>query len=182
MASTLRWVVAALATAAATVAPAAAARPMPPSPAAPVVIHDEGGVSILELIDPQVEGESAPDVVPAPVPATVTVFPVRSPRGAPGRLEPNPQQARLKGGPGRMIVVIGDDPESIAWLRARASELQAARAGVLVAQVESQARFAALRALAEGLPFVPASADALLKQLGLSVWPLLISAEGEVSQ
>ena len=182
MASTLRWVLAALATAAATVAPAEKLEPMPPSRDAPVVIHDEGGVSILELIDPQLDGEPAPEVAPGPVPATVPVFPVRSPRGAPGRLEPNPQQARLKGGPGRMIVVIGDDPESIAWLRARASELQAARAGVLVAQVESQARFAALRALAEGLPFVPASADALLKQLGLSVWPLLISAEGEVSQ
>ena len=62
MASTLRWVLAALATAAATVAPAAAAQPMPPSPAAPVVIHDEGGVSILELIDPQLDGEPAPEV------------------------------------------------------------------------------------------------------------------------
>ena len=182
MASTIRWVVAALATAAATVAPAEKLEPMPPSRDAPVVIHDEGGVSILELIDPQLDGEPAPEVAPGPVPATVPVFPVRSPRGAPGRLEPNPQQARLKGGPGRMIVVIGDDPESIAWLRARASELQAAGAGVLVAQVASQARFAALRALVEGLPIVPASADALLEQLGLSVWPLLISAEGEVSQ
>jgi integrating conjugative element protein (TIGR03765 family) len=160
------------------------AEPMPPSPQAPMVIFDGGGVPILDLINPETEDAPAPSTVArgsAPVPIHVPVFPVVTRRGGPGTLTPNPQRPALPGGPGRPIAIVGDDAPSHAWLEANASRLREIGAAVMVVRVASEARFAELRALAD-VPVVPAGGDALLERLDIAVWPLLISANGEISQ
>ncbi|MBT0960321.1 PFL_4695 family integrating conjugative element protein [Denitromonas iodatirespirans] len=160
------------------------AEAMPPSPEAPVVIFDGGGVPILDLINPETEDVPALSTVaraPMPVPAHVLVFPVVTRRGGPGTLAPNPQRPALPGGPGRPIAIVGDDTPSRAWLEANAARLREIGAAVMVVRVASEARFATLRVLAD-VPFAPASGDALLERLGVAVWPLLISADGEISQ
>lgn len=160
------------------------AEAMPPSPEAPVVIFDGGGVPILDLINPETEDAPVPSAVAraqAPVPVHVPIFPVVTRRGGPGTLTPNPQRPALPGGPGRPIAIIGDDAPSHAWLEANAARLREIGAAVMVVRVESEAHFAALRVLAN-VPFTPAGADALFEQLGVAVWPLLILADGEISQ
>lgn len=161
------------------------AEAMPPSPEAPVVIFDGGGVPILDLINPEVVGKEPPlseaGRSPTHPAAHVPIFPVVTRRGGPGNLTPNPQRSTLPGGPGRPIAIVGDDATSRAWLIANAQRLREIGAAVMVASVESEARFAMLRALVN-VPFAPAGADALFDQLDVAVWPLLISANGEISQ
>lgn len=82
------------------------AEAMPPSPEAPVVIFDGGGVPILDLINPETEDAPVPSAVAraqAPVPVHVPIFPVVTRRGGPGTLTPNPQRPARPAGLGRAV-------------------------------------------------------------------------------
>ena len=150
-----------------------------------IVIHDGGGVSLAHYLTndegdareiPQSQHPVAPRQTP-PVPA----FPVASTRAGPGRLLQNPMPARLPGGPGTPFFIVGDDALSHAWLQHNAERLQALGARGIVAAVATEADFARLRALAR-VHVVPMSADALLEAAGIRVWPVLIGADGSISQ
>ncbi|WP_210147613.1 PFL_4695 family integrating conjugative element protein [Aromatoleum bremense] len=149
------------------------------------VIHDGGGVSLAPYLagDEGSAREMPPSQQPAAPPQTpaVRAFPVASTRAGPGRLLHNPMPARLPGGPGTPFFVVGDDALSHAWLQHNAGRLQALGARGIVAAVASEADFARLRALA-GVHLVPMSADALLEAAGIRVWPVLIGADGSISQ
>jgi integrating conjugative element protein (TIGR03765 family) len=152
-------------------------------PAMPVtVIHDAGGVSIAS--DPHGEASPAPRPV-SPGPPAVTraavSFPVVSTRAGPGRLLQNPMPASLPGGPGQPIFIVGDDAPSQEWLQRNLQALHDMGARGIVAAVRSPADLERLRT-ATGLPMVPMPADDLLEAAGLLVWPVLIAADGSISQ
>lgn len=156
------------------------------SPVMPaIVIHDGGGVSLAPFLAND-EGD-ARETPPSQQPATprqipsVPAFPVASTKAGPGRLLQNPMPARLPGGPGAPFFVIGDDALSHAWLQHNAGRLQALGARGIVAAVATEADLARLRTLA-GVHMVPMSADALLEAAGIRVWPVLIGADGSISQ
>lgn len=145
------------------------------------VIHDAGGVSIAP--DARLEASPAPRPV-SPGPAAVTraavSFPVTSTRAGPGRLLQNPMPARLPAGPGQPIFIVGDDAPSQEWLQRNLQALHAMDARGIVAAVRSPADLERLRTL--GLPLVPMPADDLLEAAGILVWPVLIAADGSISQ
>lgn len=163
-------------------APVRSAEP-PVMPA--IVIHDGGGVSLAPYLtndegDAREMPPSQQPVAPRQSPS-IPAFPVASSKAGPGRLLQNPMPARLPGGPGAPFFVVGDDALSHAWLQHNAERLQALGARGIVAAVATEADFTRLRALA-GVHMVPMSADALLEATGIRVWPVLIGADGSISQ
>lgn len=150
-----------------------------------IVIHDGGGVSLAPyLVDDEGSARETPPSQPPAAPRqtpSVPAFPVASTKAGPGRLLHNPMPARLPGGPGATFFVVGDDALSRAWLQLNAQRLQALGARGIVAAVATEADFARLRTLA-GVHMVPMSADALLEAAGIRVWPVLIGADGSISQ
>jgi integrating conjugative element protein (TIGR03765 family) len=106
---------------------------------------------------------------------------VVSTRAGPGRLLQNPMPSKLPGGPGQPIFIVGDDAASIDWLQRNADALRRMGARGIVASVQTPEDFLRLRALVD-LHLVPMSADALLEAAGVRVWPLLIGADGAISQ
>ncbi|NMF91431.1 PFL_4695 family integrating conjugative element protein [Aromatoleum petrolei] len=162
-------------------APSWSAPPLASRP--PTVIHDAGGMPLAPYFEPFADdvGEAAP----APqMPAQLQppqLFPVVSTRAGPGRLLQNPMPSKLPGGPGQPIFIVGDDPASLEWLQRNADALRRMGARGIVASVGTREDFLRLRASAD-LHMVPMSADALLEAAGIHVWPVLIGADGAISQ
>ncbi len=148
---------------------------------APQVIHDAGGVPITHLITGEDDAQAQASAPQPPPAQTIAVFPVSTRNARAGRLSANPHRTELPGGPGRAIALVGDDPASQRWLRANAQRLTSLDAAVMVVNVDTQAQFIALKALAP-VPFLPASGEALFEALGVDVWPLLILADGQITQ
>ncbi|MFG1304678.1 integrating conjugative element protein [Xanthobacter autotrophicus] len=148
-----------------------------------IVVEDHGGVSALPyygaLNPPPKQG--APDVPPAVRPPPVgkpaseaDMLPVRS-----ERLSPGEEPRRVLQAPGLTpIFLIGDDSRSRAWLMERGSVLRDLNAIGLVVNVETAAALASLRKLAVGLRLAPVSGDDLARRLGLTHYPVLITATG----
>ena len=100
------------------------------------------------------------------------LLPIRSPSLRPGPVETRPVSL-----PGiTALFLIGDDPRSHAWLQQRLSELQRLDAAGLVVNVESADALQTLRDRAPGLSLTPVPGDDLAARLGLSRYPLLITA------
>lgn len=100
------------------------------------------------------------------------LLPIRSPSLRPGPVETRPVNL-----PGiTALFLIGDDPRSHAWLQQRLPELQRLGAAGLVVNVESADALQALRDRAPGLRLTPVPGDDLAARLGLSRYPLLITA------
>ena len=100
------------------------------------------------------------------------LLPIRSPSLRPGPVETRPVNL-----PGiTALFLIGDDPRSHAWLQQRLSELQRLDAAGLVVNVESADALQTLRDRAPGLSLTPVPGDDLAARLGLSRYPLLITA------
>jgi integrating conjugative element protein (TIGR03765 family) len=151
----------------------------------PIVIHDAGGTPIGQYLDSVTEEGSshANQRPPAPnaVSAAIPVFPVVTTQAAPGRL-PAPTRGKLKGGPGVPICILGDDPLSLQWLRINQAALQLMKATCLVASVRDEVSWRNLQALAGNLPLTPGSFDALARAMDITVYPILVSPDGLVSQ
>jgi integrating conjugative element protein (TIGR03765 family) len=158
--------------------------PYPPR-TVPIVIHDAGGTPIGQYLDRVTEEGSANSNQRPPAPNAVStvipVFPVVTTQAAPGRL-PAPTRGKLKGGPGVPICILGDDPLSLQWLRINQPALQQMKATCLVASVRDEASWRNLQSLAGDLPLTPGSFDALATAMGISVYPILVSPDGLVSQ
>jgi len=147
-----------------------------------IVVEDRGGDSALpyyEALDLQPRDNGASPPIPVPqVPVTpvaeAAMLPVRS-----ARLTPGTVARRVIEAPGlRPFVIVGDDEASQAWLRHRAASLRERGAVGLVVNVETAQALARLRALAPGVPLVPAAGDDLAERLGLRHYPALITATG----
>ena len=113
-----------------------------------------------------------PDDPPAIAYDEATLLPIRSPSLRPGPVEP-----RVNNLPGiTALFLIGDDPRSHAWLQQRLPELQRLGAAGLVVDIESAVALQALHDRAPGLSLTPVPGDDLAQRLGLSRYPVLITA------
>ncbi|RMT93213.1 hypothetical protein ALP39_00963 [Pseudomonas marginalis pv. marginalis] len=127
---------------------------------------------LLALLVPSlVSGAALDDAPPAPY-DEAALLPIRSPS-----LRPSPVESRTISLPGiTALFLIGDDPRSHAWLQQRLPDLQRLGAAGLVVNVESAKALQALRDRASGLSLTPVHGDDLARRLGLSRYPVLITA------
>ena len=138
-----------------------------------IVVEDRGGVSAL----PYYEGLMPEPTEQSPSLADIGVrgqgaFPVTSKHLTPGEV-----QGRVINAPGlQPLFVIGDDDVSRTWLSQRREQLQQLHALGLVVNVASAERFAEVQRWAAGLQVVPAPSDDLAHRLGITHYPLLITA------
>lgn len=152
----------------------------------PVMIHDAGGTPIgqyLESVEQEGTQSKAPSSAPGATaaPTSMAIFPVVTTKAAPGRLTVRPS-VKLKGGPGVPICILGDDPLSLQWLQINQVALQKMNATCLAVTVRDEASWRKLQSAAGGVPLTPGSFDALATAMGVSVYPILVSPEGLVSQ
>lgn len=127
------------------------------------------------------EGEPAEDLAGSSRPSLPVAFPVRTESMRPGRL-PAPVQMPAAKWLASPMFLLGDDALSTQWLAANRQRLHRAGASGLVVNVASLQAFRALRATASELPMAMGSADEFARQSGLSVYPLFVSSDGQVSQ
>ncbi|MDR2111826.1 MAG: integrating conjugative element protein [Candidatus Accumulibacter sp.] len=154
-----------------------------------IVVEDRGGVSALPYYEAFAAQEdraaaptsstlsapSAPPTLPrSPSEAEAALLPVRSALLSPGEEPPRAIRA-----PGLTpIFLVGDDERSRVWLRERYSALREVRAVGLAVHVSSPEALDSLRRLVPDLILSPASGDDLASRLGLSHYPVLITATG----
>ncbi len=104
----------------------------------------------------------------------MSLLPIRSPGLTPGPVQPKTHDRHFT----RPFFLIGSDALSRQWLlehRARLKEIGAV--GMLV-QADPQDDLRTSAELAAGLSVMPASASDIAKALGISRYPVLISAHG----
>lgn len=180
--NSIRWLGVALA-----LAYSAAAQPQVLTPPTqqkrivPVMIYDGGGVSISQYTA-DVDEQAAPTPRPSPQAGrNAPLFPVISKKASPARLSA-PVKAKLAGGPGVPICILGDDPLSLEWLRINQAALQQMQARCLVASVRDEPSWRRLQTMASGLRMALGSFDTLADATGVSVYPILIAPDGSISQ
>ena len=103
-----------------------------------------------------------------------SLLPIHSPGLTPGLIQPKTHDRPFA----RPFFLIGSDSLSRQWLlehRVRLKEIGAA--GMLV-QADTMGDLQAIAELAAGLSVMPASASDIAKALGISHYPVLISAHG----
>lgn len=149
-----------------------------------IVVEDRGGGSALsyyEVLNPQAVAADAPS--PASPPQLIAgaagsseaaMLPVQSTLLSPGAVQPRPIHA-----PGLTpVFLIGDDERSRIWLRQKHMTLRQVRAVGLVVNVVSLDGLEALRRLAPELTLSPVSGNDLAQRLGITHYPVLITATG----
>lgn len=156
--------------------------------AQPAVIFDSGSTTsirgYLEGISIRADERRPrpqPELATPTKPLSPIQLPVRTPEMQAGRLIRtliSEQLAdRLRRLP-RPLFVIGSDRYSQRWLAGNRSRLlQLGAVGMLV-DVETRAQLKRLRELGRGLVIVPAPGSELAKVLGITRYPLLITADG----
>jgi integrating conjugative element protein (TIGR03765 family) len=149
-------------------------------------IHEGGPtVPIAPYMEP-FERNEAPAQPPVALPsitqqALPVAFPVQTTSMRPGRLSA-PVRLRTPGGLPAPMFIVGDDALSHQWLAANRQRLARMGASGVVANVTSLEALQALRRVAPGLPLAPAPLDSLAQDLGLGVYPVLIKADGQITQ
>ncbi len=148
-----------------------------------IVVEDRGGVSALPYyeslnLQPRTRDIQRPPFPIPQLPSTIDseaqMLPVRSAKLSPGNVT-----RRIIEAPGlQPFFLIGDDEASHAWLRRHVVSLRERNAAGLVVNVETMQGLERLRSLASGLQLWPVSADDLADRLGLSHYPVLITATG----
>jgi integrating conjugative element protein (TIGR03765 family) len=148
-----------------------------------IVVHDAGGVSALPYyralnLKPPDGSNSAnvPEATASTPPRgryrEADLLPVRS-----KRLTPGPAAHHAIRAPGLTpIFLLGDDARSREWLRTHAEKLRALHAVGFVVQVDSESALQRLRQLAPDLTLTPASGEDLAQRLGLTHYPVLLTA------
>jgi integrating conjugative element protein (TIGR03765 family) len=124
----------------------------------------------LQAANPQgLPNLPAPNLV-IPVPA----YPVDTPSLAPGPVNQRRiQMPQLAAAP---FFLVGNDPLSRDWLARFGGRLAAMGAVGFLVKAESDADLQSLRRLAPGIPITPLDATPLAKTLGLSHYPVLVTA------
>ncbi|MHC8380578.1 integrating conjugative element protein [Pseudomonas sp. LB3P14] len=99
-------------------------------------------------------------------------LPVRSSLLSPGQIIP-----RALNMPGlRPFFLVGEDPQSLAWLRQRAAELQKMGAAGLAIEVADTEALARIRAAAPGITILPVNGNDIATRLQIEHYPVLITA------
>ena len=100
------------------------------------------------------------------------ILPVRSSHLSPGQITP-----RSLSMPGlQPFFLVGDDPQSLAWLRHRAAELQEIGAAGLAVEVADTEALARIRAAAPGITILPVNGNDIATRLLIEHYPVLITA------
>lgn len=100
------------------------------------------------------------------------ILPVRSSHLSPGQITP-----RSLSMPGlQPCFLVGDDPQSLAWLRHRAAELQEIGAAGLAVEVADTEALARIRAAAPGITILPVNGNDIATRLQIEHYPVLITA------
>jgi integrating conjugative element protein (TIGR03765 family) len=122
-----------------------------------------------------------PSATPAPTGALPLAFPVRTALMRPGRLH---SPVTLPGGAWLTtpMFIVGDDAQSRQWLAIHREKLRRLGASGLVVNVATLEAFQSLRAVAPAVPMAPGSAEELAQHTRLSVYPLFVSTDGQISQ
>jgi integrating conjugative element protein (TIGR03765 family) len=145
------------------------------------VIHDSGDTRplapLLEAVGAKVPpgGERTDASYPALGAATIEcLLPIRSPGLTPGQVERRPVNQRFA----RPFFLVGSDRVSRDWLAKNRAELVRIGAVGMLVQAETADDLRVVAELANGLPILPAPATDIATALGLSHYPVLISAKG----
>jgi integrating conjugative element protein (TIGR03765 family) len=150
-----------------------------------VTIIHEGGPTVpigQYLAALSAQPPVAPDgAVPAQAGTLPMGFPITTPSMRPGSLQA-PVRLRTAGWLVAPMFIVGDDLRSRQWLADNRNKLRHLGASGLVVNVASLDAFRSLRTVAPDVPLVPGSVEALARQAGLSVYPLYVAADGQVSQ
>ena len=145
------------------------------------VIYDNGHT---QPIAPFLEVFESADELPrqSPVPKRPQLgaadpkawLPIQSPG-----LTPGPVQARSHDRPfARPFFLIGSDRQSRQWLQNHRGRLKEIGAVGMLVQADTLDDLRTTASLADGLSILPASASDIAKALGVSHYPVLISAHG----
>lgn len=93
------------------------------------------------------------------------------------RLSPGPVTPRALNMPGlRPFFLVGEDPQSLVWLRQRAAELQEMDAAGLAVEVADTEALARIRAAAPGITILPVNGNDIATRLQIEHYPVLITA------
>ncbi|MGF6331132.1 integrating conjugative element protein (TIGR03765 family) [Pseudomonas sp. BS3782 TE3695] len=100
------------------------------------------------------------------------ILPVRSSHLSPGQIT-----SRALNMPGlRPFFLVGEDPQSLTWLRQRAAELQEMGAAGLAIEVADNEALARIRAAAPGITILPVNGNDIATRLQIEHYPVLITA------
>ena len=103
-----------------------------------------------------------------------SLLPIQSPGLTPGQV-----QARSHERPfARPFFLIGSDAQSRQWLQDHRDRLKALGAVGMLVQADTLEDLRAIADLAQGLPILPASASDIAKALGITHYPVVITAHG----
>jgi len=141
-----------------------------------VVIYDQGPTRPLSDYVEAMPILAAPTPKPpAPSPAIPkSAYPVRTAGMSPGPVEARKAQLpQLAAAP---FFLVGNDPLSRDWLARFGGRLAKLGAVGFLVQADTDADLQAIRQTAPGLPITPLDATALANSLGLSHYPVLVSA------
>jgi len=72
--------------------------------------------------------------------------------------------------------LVGQDPQSLAWLHQRATELQEMGAAGLAVEVTDTEALARIRAAAPGITILPVNGNDIASRLKIEHYPVLITA------
>ena len=99
------------------------------------------------------------------------ILPVRSSHLSPGQITP-----RALSIPGlQPFFLVGEDPQSLAWLRRREAELQEMGAAGLAVEVTDTEALTRIRAAAPGITILPVNGNDIAARLQIEHYPVLIT-------
>lgn len=145
------------------------------------VIYDSGQslpiAPFLEIFEAADEGPQQSPATKKPQLGAAdpeTWLPIRSPG-----LTPGPVRGRKHERPfARPFFLIGSDPLSRQWLKVHRERLKKIGAVGMLVQADGVEDLHSIARLADGLAILPASASDIARALGVSHYPVLISAHG----
>lgn len=100
------------------------------------------------------------------------ILPVSSSQLTPGPIAPRPLNM-----PGlQPFFLVGDDSQSLAWLRQRAARLREIGAAGLAVEVADTAALSRIRAAAPGITILPVNGNDIATRLQIEHYPILVTA------
>ncbi|WP_454834389.1 integrating conjugative element protein [Pseudomonas lini] len=129
----------------------------------------------FQVSRPPINNKTQPDRAMHADPSTFAdeawILPVRSAHLSPGQIT-----SRALNMPGlRPFFLVGEDPQSLAWLRQRAAELQEMGAAGLAVEVTDTEALARIRAAAPGITILPVNGNDIAARLQIEHYPVLIT-------
>jgi integrating conjugative element protein (TIGR03765 family) len=139
------------------------------------VVNVERGTAVRERVHHTRQGRGvAAD-------AAAIGLPARTPQmrsGAMARSAPSPELLRRLERLPQPVFLVGADARSLDWLRRHRARLAEHGAVGFLVEASAEADLKAVRRAGDGLAIVPASASMLAEVLGLTRYPVLLSAGG----